>query len=186
MPNATKVGGLTYPRQLKLGKGREATLRLMTPADRDAVLSMAQSLPRDDLLFLRMDITQPRVVDEWIANVQKGRSIVVVAEIGGEIAAEASIHINEVLWTRHVGEIWMIVVPKYRRLHLGRRLAEEVFAIAKNLGLEKITAQMTPDQAAACATFERLGFAPEAILADYAVDREGQKRDLLIMSYDVV
>jgi ribosomal protein S18 acetylase RimI-like enzyme len=158
----------------------------MTPADRDAVLSMARSLPPNDLLFLRVDITQPRVVDEWVDNVQKGRTITVLAEIGGEIAAEATIHINEVLWTRHVGAIRIIVVPKYRRLHLGRHLAEEVFAIAKNRGLEKITAQMTPDQAAACATFERLGFEPEALLADYVVDREGQKRDLLIMSYDVV
>lgn len=185
MPNATKVGGLTYPRQMKLSEGREATLRLMTPADRDAVLGMARSLPQDDLLFLRMDITQPRAIDEWVANVQKGRTITVVAEIDGQIAAEASIHVNEVLWTRHVGEIRMIVVPKYRRLHLGRQLAQEVFAIAKNLGLKKITAQMTPDQAAARATFERLGFQPEALLADYVVDLTGQTRDLLIMSYDV-
>jgi RimJ/RimL family protein N-acetyltransferase len=185
MPSATKVGGQTYPRQMKLGEGRGATLRLMTPADRDAVLGMARSLPQDDLLFLRMDITQPRAVDEWVDNVQKGRTITVMAEMGGQIAAYASLHINEVLWTRHVGEIRIIVAPKYRRLHLGRRLAEEVFAIAKNLGLKKITAQMTPDQIAARATFERLGFQPEALLADYVVDLKGQTRDLLIMSYDV-
>jgi RimJ/RimL family protein N-acetyltransferase len=185
MPRATKVGGRTHPRKVKLGKGQETTLRLMTPADRDALLSMARSLPQDDLLFLRMDITQPRAVDEWVTNVQSGRAITVVAEIGGQIAAEATIHVNDVLWTRHVGEIRIIVAPQYRRLHLGRCLAEEVFAIAKNIGLEKITAQMTPDQAAAYATFEKLGFQPEALLADYVVDLKGQKRDLLIMSCDV-
>jgi RimJ/RimL family protein N-acetyltransferase len=186
MPNATEVGGRTYPRQVKLGKGRQVTLRPMTPGDRDAVLGMARSLPQDDLLFLRMDITQPRAVDEWVDHVQRGRTITVVAETGDQIVAEASIHVNQVLWTRHVGQIRIIVVPKYRRLHLGRHLAEEVFAIAKNIGLEKITAQMTPDQAAAYATFEKLGFKPEALLADYVVDLKGQKRDLLIMSYDVV
>jgi hypothetical protein len=44
---------------------------------------------------------------------------------------------------------------------------------------------MTPDQRGARATFERLGFHPEALLADFVVDREGKTRDLLIMSHDV-
>jgi RimJ/RimL family protein N-acetyltransferase len=60
-----------------------------------------------------------------------------------------------------------------------------VFSIARDIGLRKITAQMTPDQTGARVTFERLGFRPEALLADYVVDREGRTRDLLIMSHDV-
>ncbi len=185
MTNATQVGGRTYPRQVSLPDGREATFRLMTPSDRDAVLGLARSLPQDDLLFLRMDITQPRAVDEWLANVETGRTITVVAETGGKMAGYASVHVNEVLWTRHVGEIRMIVSPKFRRLNLGRRLAQEVFAIAKNIGLRKVVAHMTPDQAAARATFESLGFQPEALLADFVVDLEGRTRDLLVMSYDI-
>ena len=89
------------------------------------------------------------------------------------------------MWTRHVGELRVIVGPEYRRRGLGRRLTDEVFAIARDIGLRKITAQMTPDQKGARATFERLGFRPEALLADFVVDREGLPRDLLIMSHDV-
>ena len=44
---------------------------------------------------------------------------------------------------------------------------------------------MTPDQKGARATFERLGFQPEALLADFVVDREGKARDLLIMTHDL-
>ena len=185
MTNATQVGGRTYPRQVSLPDGGEATFRLMTPSDRDVVLGLARSLPYDDLLFLRMDITQPRAVDEWLANVETGRTITVVAEIGGKMAGYASVHVNEVLWTRHVGEIRIIIAPKFRRLNLGRRLAQEVFAIAKNIGLRKVVAHMTPDQAAARATFESLGFQAEALLADFVVDLEGRTRDLLVMSYDI-
>ena len=104
---------------------------------------------------------------------------------GGPIGGYASIHHNQVLWNRHVGEIRVIVGPAYRRRGLGRRLTDEVFAIARDIGLRKITAQMTPDQKGARATFERLGFRPEALLADYVVDRDGKTRDLLIMSHDV-
>lgn len=174
-----------YPRQARLGDSSEVTLRLMTRDDRQALLNFARRLPADDLLFLRMDITSESAIDEWIANIEAGRTITVMAERHGELAGYASLHYNEVLWTRHVGEIRVVVAPKHRRKALGQRLAEEVFAVARGLGLRKVMAQMTPDQAGARATFERLGFRPEALLADFVVDRGGKLRDMLIMSYDV-
>lgn len=175
----------SYPRQIKLRDGSEATLRLMTDADKEALLGFARQLPPDDLLFLRMDITQAPVVDEWVANIKAGRTITVLAEVHGRLVGYASLHRNEVLWTRHVGELRVAVDPKLRRRLLGQALFEEVFSIAKDLGLRKITAHMTPDQAGARATTESLGFRPEALLQDFVEDREGHTRDLLIMSYDV-
>jgi len=35
------------------------------------------------------------------------------------------------------------------------------------------------------ATFERLGFKPEALLQDYVIDHGGRTRDLVLMTYDV-
>ena len=46
-------------------------------------------------------------------------------------------------------------------------------------------ANMTSDQHGAQAAFRRLGFVPEALLADYVEDRNGTPRDLVIMSYDI-
>ncbi len=174
-----------YPRQARLADSGEVTLRLMSRNDRQALLNFARHLPGDDLLFLRMDITSEGAIDEWITNVEAGRTITVLAEKNGELAGYASLHYNEVLWTRHVGEIRVVVAPKHRRKALGQRLTEEVFAISRGLGLRKVMAQMTPDQVGARATFERLGFRPEALLADFVVDRSGKLRDMLIMSYDV-
>jgi L-amino acid N-acyltransferase YncA len=174
----------TYPREVSLPSG-VATLRLMNASDRQAMLSFARALPHDDLLFLRLDIAAPEGVDEWVKNIEAGRTITVVAEIDGEIAGYASIHYNDVMWNRHIGEIRVIVGSNHRRSGLGRRLTDEVFAIARDLGLRKITAQMTPDQTGARMTFQHLGFHVEALLADFVVDREGKTRDLLIMSHDL-
>ena len=176
--------GRNYPREVALKTG-SVTFRLMSPADRDAILEFAQMLPHDDLLFLRLNITTPEGVDQWVANIASGRTITVLAEANGKIAGYASVHHNETMWNRHVGEIRVNVVPEYRRAGLGRRLTEEVFKIARDIGLRKITAQMTPDQTGARIVFERLGFSPEALLADYVVDLDGKTRDLLIMSHDV-
>ena len=175
----------TYPREITLRKVA-LTLRLMTAEDKDAVRAFARNLPPNDLLFLRLDIGTEEGVDEWMNNIVEGRTTTVRAgPPDGTIAGYASVHHNNTLWNRHVGELRVIVGSEYRRLGLGRLLTDEVFAIARELGLQKLTAQMTPDQKGARATFERLGFRPEALLADFVVDREGKARDLLIMAHDV-
>lgn len=175
----------TYPREITLGKAA-LTLRLMSAEDKSAILAFARSLPPNDLLFLRLDIATEEGVSEWVNNIIAGRTTTVLAvPPDGTIAGYASVHHNDALWNRHVGELRVIVGSEYRRHGLGRRLTGEVFAIARELGLQKLTAQMTPDQKGARATFERLGFRAEALLADFVVDREGAARDLLIMAHDV-
>jgi len=174
----------TYPWQTSVG-GVEMTLRLMEPSDRDTILNFGRSLPDHDLLFLRTDVTDPKVIDEWVENLKKGRTITVMAEGGGELLGYASLHHNEVLWTRHVGEIRVMLKPELRGFGLGKALANEVFAIAKDLGLQKVMVQMTTDQRGARGMVESLGFRPEALLADFVMGRDGRTYDLLIMSYDV-
>jgi RimJ/RimL family protein N-acetyltransferase len=175
----------TYPREVRLSNGKTLNLQLLDASRRNDLLTFARALPKQDLMFLRMDITDPRNVDEWLRNVEANRTVTVMAYDGDTLAGWASLHHNEVLWTRHVGEIRTIVGADYRSIRLGARLVEEIFEIAKDMGLKKITAQMTSDQRGARATFERIGFRPEALLADYAMDAEGRTHDMLIMSYDI-
>jgi L-amino acid N-acyltransferase YncA len=174
-----------YPKTRALGDGREVTLRLMAPGDADAVLTFAQSLSVDDMLFLRSDITQPEGVAYWIANIEQGTTSTVLALVDGEVAGYASVHRNPAQWTRRVGELRVNVGPGQRGSGLGRLLVEEVFDLGRALGLRKLSAQMTVDQAAARSVFRRFGFVVEAILADWVEDRAGRPRDLLIMAYDL-
>jgi len=174
-----------YPREAKLDDDRTVSIRLMEKSDRDRVLDFARSLPPDDLLFLRKDITDPKVVDEWVRDIEAGRVITVLAEGAGELVGYCSLWRDESFWGRHVGEIRVLVRPDYRGLGLGRRLSFDVFAIAKDLGLEKIIARMTPEQKRTRANLERLGFTVDAVLRGFVCDREGKARDLLVMSSDV-
>jgi RimJ/RimL family protein N-acetyltransferase len=174
----------TYPWTTSID-GVRLTFRLMEPSDGEAILQFARSLPNDDLIFLRSDITEAKAVDAWMNYINEGRTISVVAEADGKVAGYASIHLNEALWTRHVGELRVLVGRELRGIGLGKRLTNEAFAIAKDLGLKKITAQMPTEQRGARGVFERLGFRPEALLADHVMSRDGQTHDLLIMSYDV-
>lgn len=174
-----------YPREIKARDGRIVTLRLMETSDRDRVLDFARALPPDDLLFLRKDITDSEVVDAWVRDIEAGRTITVLAEGDGELVGYASLWRDESFWGRHMGEIRVLVRLDYRGLGVGLRLAFDVFAIAKDLGLDKILARMTPEQKRTRARLERLGFTVDALLRGFVRDREGKARDLLVMSSDV-
>lgn len=174
-----------FPKQVKLSDGTEVTIRRMQPEDQDKILAFAARLPEEDLLFLRTDITDKQVVKQWADNLKHGHTITLLAEVNGEVAAYASVHLEQARWTRRVGEIRVNGSQRFRGRGLGKRLTAEIFELAKALGLKKLTAMMTPDQVAARAAFERLGFRVEAILADWVEDRSGRVRDMLIMTHDL-
>ena len=157
----------------------------MTAADAAAIAAFARSLPEDDLLFLRLDITDPDAVAHWVRNLEAGLTTTVIAETDGALAGYAALVQNRVAWQRHLGEIRTQVGLRFRSQGLGRALAGEIFALARERGLRRIVAQMTPDQKGALVTFERLGFRPEALLQDFVIDHTGRTRDLVVMAYDV-
>lgn len=169
-----------YPRDVELADGRALRLRLMGAKDVDAVLAFAGALAPDDLMFLRMNITERPVVEHWVASIAAGRTVTVLAVEDGRMLGEGTLLHNEAHWTRHLGEIRIQIAPAARRRGIARLLAGEIDAIARRIGLRLLTARMTLDQSAAQAVFRQLGFRREAVLWDYAITPDGQTRDLLV------
>ena len=174
-----------YPQEVTLTDGRKLELRIVGNSDRDAILDFARGLPEQDLLFLRVDITQPESVDHWLNNVANGVTTSIIAYDGDKMAGYATVDRSPARWTRRVGELRLTVAHDYRGQGLGRHLSAKIFDIARNLGLKKLTANMTPDQKGAQAAFGRLGFMAEALLTDFVEDRNGNLHDLVMMTFDV-
>ena len=166
-------------------KGQDVTLKLMTPADRDGILAFARALPEDDLLFMSTDITQPEAVDFYMLSLHAGRVHGILAECDGKIVGYCNLLINELTWTRHLGEIQLMIAPEYRGRGLGHMLAGEIFVIAQDHGLQKVVARMAREQRGAIQVFEKMGFHAEALLADFVIDRRDRTHDLIVMTYDV-
>jgi len=165
--------------------GKKIVFRLLGPADRDLALHFAQALPQNDLLFLTFDITNPAALDLWIRSIENNQAITVIAEVDERFVGYGSLNYNQLQWTRHLGEIRLMVGSDQRGRGLGKLLVNEVFVIAQELGLKKLEARMASEQRGAVQVFEHLGFKAEALLHDHVVDREGKTHDLIIMSYDV-
>ncbi|VTU25654.1 Putative phosphinothricin acetyltransferase YwnH [Variovorax sp. SRS16] len=174
----------SYPRTVACAGG-EVVFRLLTPDDGEAVLAFAQKLSAHDLLFLRRDISQPKVVAAWMDATRRGGITTVLAVRDGAVLGCATIVRDALSWSRHVGELRVILEPGSRGQGLGGQLTHEAFALAIELGVEKLMAQMTVDQRGAIGVFEGLGFRAEALLHDHVKDREGRTHDIVILAHDV-
>src|ERR1035441_10146714 len=151
-----------FPYTARVGDA-SITLRLMTPGDREAFLAFMRAQPEDDLFFLLVDVTTPEGLEHWMSD----------------------LHHVQTRWTRHLGEIRLLVAPDQRGRGVGGLLGHEVFSFAHDLDLRRIVVRVASGQSSARRLFEHLGFHMEALLADWVIDRQGRTQDLVLMSYDV-
>jgi L-amino acid N-acyltransferase YncA len=172
-------------RSLLLSGGLSVSLRPMRPDDVDRILAFAQRLSADDLVLLRMDITDRDVVRWWARQLESDRAVSLLAEAQGSLIGYGSLFHSDLTWQRHLGEIRLLVDQPYRSRGLGHALVGELFQIARDRGLRKLVAHVTADQRGAMGMFERHGFRAEALLQDFVIDRHGRTRDLVVMAHDV-
>jgi hypothetical protein len=171
-----------YPWTDTIG-GREIAFRLLTADDRDAVLAFGKALPEEVVIFLRMDLSDPKVIDEWIENVQRGRTCTVLALADETVVGYGSLHHDDLLWTRHMGELRVLANDNETDGNvLRQRLANEVFHIAKELDLMRVVVHIPNDQRGLLTMFEKMGFKPEALLTDWLMTGNGRTHDLLVLS----
>jgi len=165
-------------------------IRPMGSGDAPRLLGFFRDLPPQDLLFLRRDVTNSFVADEWERDVIDGRMITLLGENIPEdgsapsVIGEASLRRSEVPWTSHVGEVRVVVSEGYRSKGLGATLLKELLRAADAAGIEKVTADMIAEQTGARRLFSSLGFIEEGHYSGHARDQAGHPHDLVVMTYN--
>jgi RimJ/RimL family protein N-acetyltransferase len=184
MMNDTLTPIRAFPRKHLLGNAT-VEVDLLKPEEGAVVAGFVQKLPTHDLLFVRRDLSHPKVVTAWLDSIAEGSITSLAARSNGELVGCTAVVTDPRSWSRHVAELRVMVSPEWRGQGLGRLLIQECFALALGLGLEKLYVQMTVDQRSAIAVFEELGFRAEAVLRDHVKDRDGSTYDLAILSHDI-
>ncbi len=131
-------------------------------------------------------MTDGRQINAWMAEIERGETVTIIAETEGTVMGEATLHLSDVPWTRHVGVVRVFTAYEQRGRGLGRLLLEEICRLAPNLGIEKLVAEMTVEQTAAQHLMRDLGFTEQARLPLFVKDRHGQRHDLIMMVKDLV
>ena len=171
-----------YPHTITLGDGTKVTLRPCMKGDEQALVEYFQSLPMEDRLCLKEDVTDPEVIANWVFDLDYDNIFPLLATDNGRIIGDATLHFSPIGWNRHEGEIRLTTDPQYRVKGLGTTLVQELIDIAKELGLEQLSAEMPPMLDKAFYLFEKLGFKEVAVLHGFVRDMEGSESDLVLMT----
>ena len=172
-----------YPRTVIVKHDLEVELWLMTADDAPALLEFYRSLPSEDLLYLREDVTKPEAMDRWVEGIENDRGWHLLAGYQGHIVADGELDYPFYGWSRHVGEVRLVVDQAFRGSGLSMTIARDLLAQAADEDLHKVMVQMTVDQHTAIQLFKKLGFHHEAVLSEHVQDQHGKFRDLIIMAY---
>ena len=157
----------------------------MGSRDIEGLLRFADQLSEHDLLFLRRDIRQLEVLEDWLMDIDSGDVLTILAKHEGEIVGESSVHRDSSGWSAHVAELRVVVSEVARGKGLGKLLTREAMKLAERSSIEKMMARMTVDQKGAIAVFGNLGFHREALMRDHVKDLQGKSHDLVVMSCKV-
>ncbi|MFC1610260.1 GNAT family N-acetyltransferase [Myxococcota bacterium] len=174
-----------YPKKVRLRDQTEITLRPMNEKDGDRLHSFFTSLPGEDRLYLRDDVTDRTVIDRWVKNIDYDHILPIIALDADKVVGDATLHVRRHGWWRHLGEIRLVVARDFQKKGLGATLARELYLHAHERHLHKLVASAMDTQIGAVRALEKLGFVTEALLKNHVSDLDGVKHNLLILSSDV-
>jgi len=155
-----------------------AELRRYSPTGSEAMLRFATSLSKEDRNFLKEDASDPAVLDRWARPNEVDRFVAIQ---DGAVVGYVGLHPLGG-WSSHVSEVRVLVAPEARGAGLGQQLVQTAVAVAVGKGMEKLVVDVVADQEGTIGMLQANGFVPEALLADHIRDRQGQLRDLMVLS----
>jgi len=174
-----------YPKEITLKSGEKIILRPMVKEDEKKLHAFFVRLDEKDRLFLKHDVTDPKVIKSWAKKLNYEHVIPILADIGDRIIGDATLHRLTTEEPPDIGEIRIVIDKDFRRRGLGKRMAREIYYLALSMKMNKLIAEVVEDQDHLIKTCETLGFRRDKVLKDKAIDLHGEKHNLVIMSEDV-
>ena len=164
-----------YPKKVTLPDGGVLTLRTMTRDDQYALYSFFINLPEEDRRFLRNDVTDRKLIENWTRNLNYDRVLPILAESDGKIIANATLHYQTFGWGRHVAEIRITIDREFQGRKLGSLLLSELTKLAAKSQVKKLLARIITGRDVVIRAFKKAGFIEIAELKDYVKDIQQQK-----------
>ncbi len=181
MNNLATILVQTYPRKVKLEDGTAITLRPLLKDDEQAFLAYFQSLAPEERVDLKEEVTDPKVIENWMETLDYDVMLPLVALHENRIVGAASLRFSLSAWTRHQGQVNLSTDPRYRAKGLGTLLIQNLEEVAVKVGLEQLTAEVPPELTKAFYLFEKLRFQKAAVLPGFVMDAAGHESDIVLM-----
>jgi GNAT superfamily N-acetyltransferase len=174
-----------YQKEVLLKDATKVFLRPMIAEDIDALNEFFKAVPKNELRYLREDVTNISVVRSWADTLDYKRVLPVLALKNGKIIGDATLHRRAFGWKWHVGMVRVFIHKDFRRVGLGHLMIEEIVDIARELGLEKLVTELPDISIPAINAFKKAGFDRAAVIPNLVKDRENRPVDVVVMIRDI-
>jgi RimJ/RimL family protein N-acetyltransferase len=168
-----------------LKDGTNVIIRNLHFDDLDKLMKFYRSLPPDDRVYLKVDVTKRSVVKHRMKLMEEGTVFRIIALYDDEIVGDGMFEIFKEEWRKHQGELRVIVARNFQRKGLGMIMMRELHSLAIHKGVDKIVVKMMKPQVGAKNICRKLGFHQESVIKNYVWDQAGEPQDLVIMTCDV-
>lgn len=168
-----------------LKDGTEITIRNITMEDLEKYLAFFRSLPPSDRKYLRIDVTDRKLVKDRIKQIENGDVFRIIALKEGDIIASGALEICGDDWHKNHAELRVIVARKYQRKGLGLIMNRELYLIAAQHNIKKVIAKIMKPQQGAVKILKKLGFHEKSLIPGYVQDQEHHDQDQIILTCDM-
>jgi RimJ/RimL family protein N-acetyltransferase len=170
-----------YPKKIRLGESIDLEIRPLRKTDQESLHRYFLRLSTEEVSRLKNDVTDPKVIENWIYELDYDVTLPLVAVDKGHIVGVVTLHFNTIGWTKHQGEIRFTVDPEYRKIGVSTALIQNIIEIAGSMGLEQLTAEVAPTLNEAYFLCEKMGFKDAAVLKNFIKDQENNYEDMVLM-----
>jgi L-amino acid N-acyltransferase YncA len=176
---------MNYPKSMVAGDGLSVVLRPLVRDDGEALRSFFALVRPREQWFLRKDLTDPVILDQWLENLDCGPDLptVAVREDNGEIIGALILSFAPDGFRRPLAHAIVAVHPAYRHLNVRTGLIQDCIELATTCGTERLVVDCLADLEGGLANVLRdLDFREVQTLRRYVGDSRGKYRDLLVMA----
>ena len=121
-----------------LKDGTKVLIRDLHNEDLDKLMKFYRSLPDEDRVYLKVDVTKRKVVEQRMKLIETGTIFRIIALHGDEIIGDGMFEISKEEWRKHQGELRVIVARPFQRMGLGMIMMRELHSQAMKKDVDKI------------------------------------------------
>ncbi len=170
-----------YRQMVTLADGMRALIRPLVKDDKDALFELFAPANREDLKFVRNDVSDRALVAQWVEQLNYAQVLPLVAVVNNRIVGDATLHFRGAGPSRHIADVRIFLSKEFRRRGLGAAMLRSLIELARRSGLQQLVAEIVADQIKVIHAFESLGFELRATYPDYFMLPDGETYDVAVL-----
>jgi len=172
-----------YPKEVILEDGTGVTIRLTREDDEQKIFEMFQRFSEEDRWFLDDDVSDRKLINSRVKEINRERFNCIVAQLEDRIIALGLLKREHHGSQSHIGTIVISVDPRFRENRLGTWILLDLINLAMEMELQKLMMSLVRDRdALVIRGIKSLDFFEEARFRDHVKDKDGQTHDLVVMT----